>query len=115
MATLADELLNDFEDSGSESDRENQNSFQDGNEIIATPGNDAKPRVQAIDMEVDEEDDGDEEDIDMTDGRLLNQLENADDADEAKNRVEEMQFGGISDARSVNTLKKSLEPVLEVS
>jgi hypothetical protein len=89
MSTLADELLNDFEDSGSEGeqveDEEASAGAQNGMEL-----------------------DGDEEDVDEEMGEV-------EDEEEAKAKVEKMQLGHVNDVRSVAGLMKILEPVLEVS
>ncbi|KAL8869141.1 MAG: hypothetical protein Q9174_004490 [Haloplaca sp. 1 TL-2023] len=108
MSTLADELLNDFEDSGSEGEEEQQNGFL---QESATP-----PRVngkdsQAMLLDGDEEDEPSDEE-DAPNGAL--KLEEVDDEEEAKAKVEKMQLGGVSDVRTVAGLMTTLEPVLEV-
>jgi len=116
MATLADELLNDFDDSGSEADGQNQNGLLEDDshkqkddahrngDSGSTPG-----------MELD----GDEEDVSDTEKELMHQnnaavLGDAADEEETKARVEKMKLGGVSDVRSVAGLMKTLQPVLEV-
>ena len=99
MSTLAEELLNDFGDDGSE----------DGSEV----GSDSRPQEQSLhdtngangieDESVEDEDD--------EDGPGLDDVDNE---EEAKAKVEKMQLGGVSDVRSVAGLMKTLEPVLEV-
>ena len=107
MATLADELLNDFEESDSGGEQDQKNGFLDH---AATSGPDTSgSRIEGSDMEVDEEKKSEGEDNEM----LLNGVEEAEDAEEAKDQVEKMQLGGFSDVRSVTTLKSSLEPVLQ--
>ncbi|MCJ1330039.1 U4/U6-U5 snRNP complex subunit prp31 [Thelotrema lepadinum] len=109
MATLADELLNDFEESGSEGDEEQQNGLL--KDLIAAQTNVISPDVEGPDMEIDTVEQGEG----GSNEKLLDGIEDVDDAEETKNQVEKMQLGGFSDVRSVTTLKKSLEPVLEVS
>lgn len=114
MSTLADELLNDFEDSESEGEGGEQNGFLQDRPTPATNGSKGHQYVSA-EMDVDEEDEGDE-DEEMLSGDTVqvNALEDADDEEEAKAKVEKMQLGGVSDVRSVAGLMKTLEPVLEV-
>ena len=108
MATLADELLNDFEDDGEEtSDHENGFHLQeDGDQPDSLPANSDYR-------------DGDEEEMENADKELAAQdsapLDSADDEEETKAKVEKMQLGGVRDVRSVAGLMKLLEPVLEVS
>lgn len=118
MATVADELLNDFEDSGSEGEEEvDQNEFnEDGvSSIPAANGLDkpSDPSEKQGGMELDD----DEEDIDDDDmeGAVQGTAQEAEDEEEAKERVEKMQLGGVSDVRSVASLMKTLDPILEVS
>ena len=112
MATLADELLNDFEDSGSDNGAE----AQDGDELLGQSDvpstNGVKSRPSEADMNMDE-DDGDRDEITMN-GDALKDLEDEGDEEEAKAKVERMQFGGVSDVRSVAGLMKTLDPVLQV-
>lgn len=124
MSTLADELLNDFEDSGSEGEDERKGSFL--HETISSPqadlvnGHGRQPgsakQNGSMELDDDEEQMGDQ-DEDMSNGDVLNggeTLGEADDEEEAKAKVEKMQLGGISDVRSVAGLMKTLEPVLQV-
>ena len=111
MSTLADELLNDFEDSGSERDNEQQTAFlQDDGTPPETKGAQAPEGSMVLD--------GDEEDVDEDedrDGAPLNGVvADVEDEDEAKAKVEKMQLGGVNDVRSVAGLMRTLEPVLEV-
>ena len=104
MSTLADDLLKDFEDSGSENEDQQEN--EDG--VFPTPPttNGASPDGMILDG--DEE--ADDEDVSMN-----GDLKDAEDEDEAKAKVEKMELGRVSDVRSVAGLMKTLEPVLEVS
>lgn len=122
MSTLADELLNDFEDSGSEGEADRQNGFlQDApsspaSSVTVGRGQStyANGAAGVMVRDVDEEDD--DEDEEMTNGDTLasGALEDAEDEEEAKAKVEKMQLGGINDVRNVAGLMKTLEPVLQV-
>ena len=112
MSTLADELLNDFEDSGSDAEGEQQNGFLQDSASPPPSGqaNGQKKANGELLMADDAENDEDEdEDMLGTTG-----IENADDEDETKAKVEKMQFGNVSDVKNVAGLWKTLEPVLEV-
>lgn len=122
MSTLADELLNDFEDSGSDGEGDHQSSFlhdtltqpatalTNGHQHGATYSDSAGVMV----LDVDEEED--DEDEEMVDGGATgpDTIENAEDEEEAKAKVEKMQLGGVNDVRNVAGLMKTLEPILEV-
>ncbi|KIW91066.1 uncharacterized protein Z519_07960 [Cladophialophora bantiana CBS 173.52] len=109
MATLADELLNDFEDSGDENN-DQANGFQDRDEAIHTEGlghtTDYTKRAH------------DEEEIGDADEELAAQeaaaaAEAVDDEEDTKAKVEKMRLGGVRDVRNVAGLMKTLEPVLQ--
>lgn len=117
MATVADELLNDFEDSGDENEEEQPNDglFDNG---YATPplsyGLDDAAGSSNSKMELD----GDEEELDedLESSTAANtKMMDAEGEEEAKARVEKMQLGSVNDVRSVASLMKTLEPVMEVS
>lgn len=119
MTTIADELLNDFEDSGSEQE-EDQNDAFPGNGETSSGHLDAvssEPafanRIDAMELDDGEEEQGDA-DFDGTAPSHLKQ-EDAEDEEETKARVEKMELKTVSDVRSVAGLMKQLEPVLEVS
>ncbi|KAL8770116.1 MAG: hypothetical protein Q9209_004154 [Squamulea sp. 1 TL-2023] len=113
MATLADELLNDFEDSGSEEEEEKRDGFVEASAPSPTGApSDGQKEPSSMILDGDEEDEVDGEDKSKS-GDL--RLEDADDEEEAKAKVEKMQLGGVSDVRTVAGLMKTLEPVLEVS
>lgn len=116
MATLADELLNDFEDSGSE-DGNRQSDFLGDEEREQSNGHALKEETTntQIAMELD----GDEEDVEEAEEELAASTgahgrNDAPDEEETKAKVEKMKLGGINDVRSVAKLMKELEPVLEV-
>ncbi|KAL8761154.1 MAG: hypothetical protein Q9184_002708 [Pyrenodesmia sp. 2 TL-2023] len=108
MSTLADELLNDFEESGSEGEDEQQNGFLQESATPPTAGP-VKDSTSMI-LDGDEEDEAGDEDNLMDVGP---KLDDVDDEEEAKAKVEKMQLGGVSDVRTVASLMKTLEPVLE--
>jgi hypothetical protein len=117
MSTLADELLQDFEDSGSEGeDQQNGGLFADEDDSKAGLNGHASTLTGAdgggMELDGDEEEvDEDEEMAGMNDAAIGR----PDNAEEAKAKVEKMQLGSVNDVRSVASLMKTLEPVLEVS
>ena len=112
MSTLADELLNDFEDSGSEAEEEQQaEAAQDGSLVPSLSGP-AQNGGMILDDDEEEEDGEDEEAIAAATSK--DAVAEAEDEEETKAKVEKMQLGGVSDVRSVASLMKTLEPVLEV-
>ncbi|EGE00422.1 pre-mRNA splicing factor [Trichophyton tonsurans CBS 112818] len=85
MATLADELMNDFEDSGSEGGLD--------------------------DAQLKDQDDRDE---DIRDASMLpDSIDEADDNEEGQEKIEKTQLKGVSDVRSVARLMETLRPILE--
>ena len=109
MSTLADELLQDFEDSGSEGEEQHNGGLFPDNEEAKFAGNN-----HATDggMELD----GDEEDVEEDEemAGVNDAVRDVEDEEETKAKIEKMQLGGVNDVRSVAGLMKSLEPVLEV-
>lgn len=117
MTTIANELLNDFEDSGSENEEEqNEGYYPDGdtNDYAGTNGG-YSARHENTGLETDG-DDEDAEDADLVDGAPSHlKMEAEEDEEETKARVEKMELKGVSDVRSVALLMKQLDPVMEVS
>ncbi|KAI9756722.1 MAG: hypothetical protein M4579_003723 [Chaenotheca gracillima] len=122
MSTLADELLQDFEDSGSEGEEPQKRGYFEEDEQASKPTvNGNRGKSQSLDRDGEMELDDDEEAIDADedarmrtdDGTETTVLEADDDEDEAKAKVERMQLGGVDDVRSVAGLMRTLEPVLE--
>lgn len=119
MATIADELLNDFEDSGSENDEApSEDLFAgDGSAAENAPANGAPGHKQQQngDMELE----GDEEaaqDADADGAAPTHmKMEDAEDEAETKARVEKMELKAVNDVRSVAGLMRQLDPVIEVS
>ncbi|KAK3900730.1 Pre-mRNA-processing factor 31 [Staphylotrichum tortipilum] len=113
MATLADELLLDFEGSGSEGEEHGDGFF---GEAGLSAGAHANGNDTAMEEARDE--DGDEDnDTDMMDGLDGSAVPAADDDDDDDQRakIEKLQLGGVRDVRAVAGLMKTLTPVLEVS
>lgn len=107
MSTLADELLQDFEDSGSEGDDQQKDA------LFGDDGGDADGENGLSKMELD----GDEED-DVNDEEMagMNDVaQDIEDEEETKAKVEKMELAGVDDVRSVAVLMKKLDPILEVS
>ena len=116
MSTLADELLNDFEDSGSEGENEQQHEFLQDTTSPPEAGQfngQTSASANGAVMDVDEEDEDGDEDEQMADREIAGR-EAPEDEEEAKAKVEKMQLGGVNDVRNVAGLMKTLEPVLEV-
>lgn len=114
MSTLADELLNDFEDSGSEGEGEQQNGFlQDDATPPATNGR-SQAAEESMVLDGDEEDVSEDEGAALEGGAATGAAADIEDEEEAKAKVEKMQLGGVNDVRNVAGLMKTLEPVLKV-
>ncbi|EHY56146.1 U4/U6 small nuclear ribonucleoprotein Prp31 [Exophiala dermatitidis] len=113
MATLADELLNDFEDSGSEKEG-TTNDLQNGDDGHGHLLDNGLPEGTLID-DADGEDEhmAEEEERHAADAAAGAELQALDDEDDAKARVEKMRLGGVRDVRSIAGLMKTLQPVLE--
>lgn len=114
MASLADELLNDFEDSGSEDGE--QNGFMDDDaEMPADFGiqRNHDDMNEGPSMELDD----DEEEVEDPEEELAGKGTKDDiveDEEETKAKVEKLKLGSVEDVRSVAGLMKQLQPVLEV-
>ena len=112
MSTLAEELLQDFEDSGSEGEeQQNENLFSNNEDSKSRLNGHSEGANGSMEL------DGDEEEVDQDEemvGAHLSELD-VEDEEETKAKVEKMQLGGVDDVRSVAGLMKTLEPVLEVS
>jgi U4/U6 small nuclear ribonucleoprotein PRP31 len=115
MSTLADELLQDFEDSGSEGGEEQNDGLFPENEESKNGLNGHADALSGATgrMELD----GDEEEVDEDQemAGLNDSGVDVEDEEETKAKVEKMELGGVDDVRSVARLMKTLEPVLEVS
>lgn len=113
MATLADELLNDFEDSESEGDGEQQTRFLQDEASPPQIHGATQPHNGSMQLNRDEEDDGAHEEI-ASSSVSKDGVDDVADEEEAKAKVEKMQLGGVNDVRNVASLMKTLEPVLQV-
>ncbi|KAI9051022.1 hypothetical protein LZ554_005130 [Drepanopeziza brunnea f. sp. 'monogermtubi'] len=111
MSTLADELLQDFEDSGSEGEGQNEGLFPDNEDTKNGLNGHATHAGANGSMELD----GDEEEVDEDEDMIgvANDGLDVEDEEETKAKVEKMEMGGVDDVRSVARLMKTLEPVLE--
>ncbi|KAF2428913.1 Nop domain-containing protein [Tothia fuscella] len=109
MATLADELFADLMESGSEDegDEERDDDFRQDSSAMDTTNGISK------DGETSEEDDEGEEERYIKAAQELSKNAGDQDEEEVKVKVEKMDFGAISDVRSVAGLMKSLKPVIE--
>ncbi|KAF3348961.1 Pleckstrin-like proteiny domain-containing family A member 8 [Verticillium dahliae VDG2] len=111
MSTLADELLQDFEDSGSENENEERQDDELGVAPSASSG--LLGNGNGLnDMDVDDADDAEDDDEEMN-GIPRSASDAVEDAEDAKAKVEKMQLGAVDDVRSVASLMQTLEPVLE--
>ncbi|KAI6087071.1 pre-mRNA splicing factor [Hypoxylon rubiginosum] len=108
MSTLAEELLQDFEDSGSENGEEQNDAGLDldGPAVGPPPNHDNGDMM--LDGDEEEEPDEDEE---M--GGMNGTIEPAEDEEAAKAKVEKMQLGGVKDIRKVTTVMDRLDPLLK--
>ena len=111
MATLADELLNDFEDSGSEHDEE-ANGFENGDDAVVGEDNNEENGVAGS---PDIPRDDDEEEMEDAEEEVAARDDDLEDESDTKAKVEKMRLGGVRDVRTVAGLMKTLQPVLEVS
>lgn len=112
MATLADELLNDFEDSGSEGEVDRQDGL--GQNESTPPSTVRGDDAQHGSMILDGDEEDDEDDETPVPGAARDFVGEAEDEEDAKAKVEKMRLGGVNDVRNVANLMKTLEPVLEV-
>ncbi|CAK4032818.1 Pre-mRNA-processing factor 31 [Lecanosticta acicola] len=114
MATAADELLNDFEDSGDENEQE-----QVDDQYFGESGGlskDSNGSTSAVGQDGGMEMDGDEEDVDsaaLADVSSHMKMEEEETAEETKARVERMELQNVSDVRTVAGLMKQLDPLLQ--
>ncbi|RYP09212.1 hypothetical protein DL764_001398 [Monosporascus ibericus] len=113
MSTLADELLQDFEDSGSENGEDHVDATS--NTGLETDGvSDRRGDNADTDMVLDgdEEAEPDREDEEMG-GVNAASPAHPDDQEAVKARVEKMQLGTVKDIRKVTRLMDRLEPLLK--
>ncbi|KAI1415675.1 pre-mRNA splicing factor [Hypoxylon sp. FL1857] len=109
MSTLADELLQDFEDSGSENGEEQIDGGLDlDGPAVGPPANHDNSDMI---LDGDEEDEPDE-DAEMG-GMNGGATEPVEDEEATKAKVEKMQLGGVKDIRKVTTVMDRLDPLLK--
>ncbi|RKF62148.1 U4/U6 small nuclear ribonucleoprotein Prp31 [Erysiphe neolycopersici] len=113
MSTLADELLQDFEDSDSDEEEQRhvrENISQDN--VTANSNGISFHDVNREGMELDDDEEAvDDEDHIMTGIETSNS--DVQDEDYMKANVEKMELGTVDDVRSVARKMKKIEPVLE--
>ncbi|KEQ79739.1 Nop domain-containing protein [Aureobasidium pullulans EXF-150] len=110
MATVADELLNDFE---SDAEDENQESLEGDimTHSILRPSDPSDAHGEGgMELDGDEEEPDDEEGDEAAPNGKIQETETE---EEARARVEKMDLGAVGDVRSVANLMKTLQPVLE--
>lgn len=112
MATLADELLADLMDSGSDGEGDDQEDGYGQNDFSSTNGLNSEGNA-IIDVEMSEDDENEEATLAAKLG--TNAVPEAEDGEEAKARVERMNLADVSDVRHVASLMKTLKPVIQVS
>ncbi|KLU87561.1 pre-mRNA-processing factor 31, partial [Magnaporthiopsis poae ATCC 64411] len=106
MSTLVDELLQDFEDSASDnggdrSDRDDNDGLGDEEGAALMGGGGGMMDIDPNDMASSDEDEE------------MGGVDRTDDPEEMKAKVDKMELRGVDDIRTVATLMKTLEPVLE--
>jgi U4/U6 small nuclear ribonucleoprotein PRP31 len=112
MSTLADELLQDFEDSGSENgEQPDEGLFNNEEGLTDVKSQTLRTNGESMELDGDEEEAGEDEEM----SGLNDSGVDVEDEEETKAKVEKMELGGVDDVRSVAKLMKTLEPVLEVS
>jgi U4/U6 small nuclear ribonucleoprotein PRP31 len=112
MATLADELLNDFDDSDDENEEQpglklDDEDAETSNGLLKAES--VEPDGTEVRLEDEDMDDAEEEE------EARNGTDTLEDEDDTKAKVEKMQLGDVNDVRNVAGLMKTLQPVLEVS
>ncbi|KAK0272731.1 U4/U6-U5 snRNP complex subunit prp31 [Friedmanniomyces endolithicus] len=117
MATIADELLNDFESDGEEQDEEQNDAFLADGEDTEMPATGVTMPTGSYQANGSMELEGDEEEPDDADMESNVpdhiKMEGQEDEEETKARVEKMQLQNVTDVRSVAGLMKLLQPVIE--
>ncbi|KAE9980318.1 hypothetical protein BLS_008085 [Venturia inaequalis] len=114
MATLADELLADLMDSGSEGEGDDQDEAYGQSDFSASNGLNSEGNALE-DTEMSEDDENEEATLAAKMGLGTTAVTEAEDGEEAKARVEKMNLADVSDVRHVASLMKTLKPVIEVS
>lgn len=111
MTTVAEDLLNDFEDSGSDAGE----GHEEAHDALYGDGIPEEVEREVPNMELDD-DEEEPDDGAVDDGAPSHlKLDEAEDEEATKARVEKLQLANVSDVRSVALLMKQLKPALEVS
>ena len=110
MSTVADELLNDFGSSGDEAEENENDGLVHDEQPQQNGDGDGDGDANAMDVDGGDDDEGSGDE--NQNGKSVNDTE---DAEATKAKVEKMQLGAVKDVRSVASLMQTLEPVLEVS
>ncbi|KAF2162211.1 hypothetical protein M409DRAFT_27218 [Zasmidium cellare ATCC 36951] len=117
MATIADELFNDFEDSGDENEEERVDDkyFGESGDVSKTAGGVKSEAGSGQDgaMELDGDEEAAGDDVDGSNVPSHLKMEEDETEEETKARVEKMALQNVTDVRSVAGLMKQLEPLLE--
>ncbi|KAI0846915.1 pre-mRNA splicing factor [Daldinia vernicosa] len=108
MSTLAEELLQDFEDSGSENGEEQNDTGLD----LDGPAIGPPASRDDNDMVLDGDEEEPDEDEEMG-GVSMGAAEPVEDEEATKAKVEKMQLGGVKDIRKVTTVMDRLDPLLK--
>ncbi|KAI1660986.1 pre-mRNA splicing factor [Daldinia decipiens] len=106
MSTLAEELLQDFEDSGSENGEEQNDTGLD----LDGPAIGPPASYDNNDMVLDGDEEEPDEDEEMGG---VSAAEPVEDEEATKAKVEKMQLGGVKDIRKVTTVMDRLDPLLK--
>ncbi|KAK0656061.1 hypothetical protein B0T16DRAFT_398430 [Cercophora newfieldiana] len=104
MATLVDDLLQDFGDSGSDAGGDDHDD-----DLYGFPNGDGANG----DMIMEEYKDDDDDDADADNAMEGLDHDAASDPEDAKAKIEKMKLGRVRDVRTVASLMKTLTPVLE--
>jgi U4/U6 small nuclear ribonucleoprotein PRP31 len=115
-SSLAADLLADFNDSDEEVDENGTSEIS--NDFIEQPNGRSSRSRDLMELDGDEEEDEDQEmdGVDRGVASTVNgELSIDDDEETTKAKVESMHLVDVDDVRSVATLMKVLEPVLEAS
>lgn len=110
MSTLAEELLQDFEDSGPENGSE-QNDVDLGGEMSPGRARDGSSGEPMLDGDEEEQPDEDEEMKGVGDASS----EPMADEESAKAQIEKMDLGRVKDVREVTSVMERLDTLLKVS
>lgn len=115
MATIADELLNDFGDSSDEDEAQvDEKDFSLDDTADGTQSGLALPQDGSMILDDDEEA-PDEDNLDGTNVPSHLRIDEDETAEETKARIDKMELQNVSDVRSVAGLMRQLDPLLGVS